>query len=94
MMRIYYHGTCAENAESILKTGFRARTWYARSLQDALEYGGPHVFSIMFPFEAHSWQFTLSEVVPVDRIVEYAVIDKKVIQSNKALRKMVFESNC
>ena len=85
-MRICYHGTNEENAKSILKEGFRYGTWFAANLQDALAFGGPHIFRVAFDFdEAPDWQFYVSQVISADRIVEYSIYEKRVIVSNESL---------
>lgn len=45
-MKIWFHGTNKANAESILKEGFRPDTWFAAHLEDALAFGGNHVFEV------------------------------------------------
>jgi len=96
---ICYHGTNAKNAKSILKTGFRTATSFARHLEDALDYGGDHVFGVVFkeddlPIEADNWQFrTGDEVVPPDRIQFYSVFQETKILENAELGEEVFKSN-
>jgi len=105
---ICYHGTNAKNAKSILKTGFKIETWFARHLEDALQYGDKHVFGVVFPedklpsseCDSHgrgvcgNWQFrNWDEVVPPDRIQFYSVFRETKILDNEELREEVFESN-
>jgi len=96
---ICYHGTNAKNAKSILKTGFNKETYFARHLEDALGYGGSHVFGVVFqkddlPIEVDNWQFrTWDEVVPPDRIQFYSVFRETKILDNEELGEEVFESN-
>lgn len=93
-MKICYHGTNEENAQSILKTGFRYGTWFAASLQDALAFGGPHVFQVVFDFdEAPNWQFLVDGEIPTDRIVEYSIYDKKMVFDNQPLRREILDTN-
>ncbi len=85
--RVCYHGTNQENAQSIIKTGFRLGTWFAANLQDALAYGGPHVFQVVFHFEEPpNWQFMVDEEVSTDRIVQYSVFEQRIIVENDTLR--------
>jgi surface antigen len=37
---LWYHGTSLENLISIMTTGFRAGTWFARHMEDAFTFGG------------------------------------------------------
>ena len=105
-MFIAYHGTNASNAAKIMKSGFRRDTWYALHLEDALEFGGLHIFGVTFPDnlsvgsrrrrnveEDDLWQFT-ADHVPKSRIVSYEVYKKPQIKfENKELREEIFESN-
>jgi hypothetical protein len=45
---ICFHGTNEANAKSILKRGFLPDTYFAAHLEDALEFGGNHVFEVAF----------------------------------------------
>jgi hypothetical protein len=94
-MWICYHGTNEENAASILKTGFRYGSWFAASLQDALAFGGPHVFLVAFDFDEppRNWQFMHDGEIAVDRIVEYSIFDKKTVYDNQPLRHTILEAN-
>jgi hypothetical protein len=47
MKKIWYHGTSKKNARSILKSGFKKETWFAKDLQDAIAYGGFYVFEVV-----------------------------------------------
>jgi hypothetical protein len=90
-MRICYHGTTEANAKAILSEGFRDGTWFAANLQDALGYGGLHVFEVVFD-EVPAWQFT-SNPVSTGRIVRYTVYTADVLLDNQELRKRVFDYN-
>lgn len=67
---ICYHGTTEENARCVLQEGFHADTWFARHLEDALEFGGEYVFSVEFDVELipDDWQFHVLSRVPVEKI--------------------------
>jgi hypothetical protein len=73
---ICYHGTTKENAEQILQDGFRADSWFAAHLEDALLYGGNHVFGVKFePPPADLWQFHFVDSIPVERIITYRIYE-------------------
>lgn len=49
MLRICYHGTDLEHATQIWRDGrFLDHTWFAKNLQDAIEFGGLHIFEVVF----------------------------------------------
>jgi len=52
---IAYHGTCAENVQSILDNGFQPESWFARWIDDAIAYGGPFVFAVYFSDDPAMW---------------------------------------
>ena len=68
----WYHGTSKENADLILKTGFREQTYFAEHLEDAIGFGGPYVFAVAIQHHGHSekrpWQYKCPEAIPPDRI--------------------------
>jgi RNA:NAD 2'-phosphotransferase (TPT1/KptA family) len=45
---IWYHGTTKENAESIMKEGFRKGTQFAQHLSTSIGFGGNYVFAVLF----------------------------------------------
>ena len=57
-LRICYHGTNQEAGEAIQKEGFRVGTYFAAHLEDALTFGGPYVFEVLFldPGDPPPWQ--------------------------------------
>lgn len=91
-MRICYHGTNEENAQSILKEGFRPKSWFARHLEDAIGKGGTHVFQIAFDDPPDHWQYYLDIWVKPDRIVSYKIYQVEQKVENEDLRKEVFDS--
>ncbi len=99
MMKICYHGTNEENAQSILKEGFRPETWFAHNLQDAIGYGGNHVFEVAFDStkfnnsEAGDWQFFLLEWIKPDKIIRHTIYDATPVFDNQELRRRIFENN-
>ena len=95
-LKICYHGTKKENVEQILKTGFRPNTYFALHLEDALEYGGEHIFEVCFQRDVvlnDNWQFVNVKTILPDKIVRYRVINDKIKLENKKLSKKIFESN-
>lgn len=102
MLKIYYHGTNQKSAKQILKTGFNKGTYFADHLEDALGFGGNHIFSVAIDFQfgrgrrskSFSWQVVSANKIPAEKIVEYKIYQKpKKIFSNEKLRKEVFNSN-
>jgi hypothetical protein len=94
-MKICYHGTDEEAARSILVEGFRPDTWFAQHLEDALAYGGPWVFEVVFPDDVQEcgWQFHHLQPIPEDRIISLIHFESMVAADYSEWRKQVFESN-
>ena len=93
-LRICYHGTNQEAGEAIQKEGFRVGTYFAAHLEDALTFGGPYVFEVLFPDpgDPPPWQFTIREEVPPQRIVCLARYELTVLYDDPAKRREVFNS--
>jgi len=95
---IVYHGTNAANAKRILKNGFRAGTYFAWHMEDAIGYGGLWIFEVVLPTRLapkNNWQFTLDNQVPPEfiiRLTQYRT--PKIVCDNMVLRHMVGISNC
>lgn len=100
-MQIWFHGTNGMAAIGVLKDGFRVGTWFARHLEDALAFGGPHVFEVALDADKVNtdsdavtpWQVHTLEVIPPERIVGYSVFTTEMRIDNAELRKEIFESN-
>ncbi len=91
-MKICYHGTTDEaHAESILTEGFLVGTYFARHLEDALGFGGPHVFGVVFAAPPEGWQFTCPVQIDKKCIVSYRIYDVRSVFENEELRKTVFD---
>ena len=92
---IRYHGTSKDNADHIIVGGFIEDTWFAESLQDAIGYGGPHIFEVAFEEEevSEKWQFTIPEIIPPEKIITYSLFSRKVILHRPELRLEVAQSN-
>ncbi len=81
--QIWYHGTHPVAAASILVTGFRAGTYFAKCFQDALAFGGLHVFGVELDKskinrkegdnEKDWWQLHTLEPIGRERIVSHTV---------------------
>ena len=71
-MRICFHGTNKKAADKIVAEGFNVGTYFAFHLEDALAFGGDHVFFVRFEeggFKGEdSWQFHLRDHIPPDKI--------------------------
>ena len=64
---VWFHGTSRENAEIIKRDGFKAGTWFARHMEDAVEFGGPYVFWVKVKFSAvpsANWQVCCENALP------------------------------
>lgn len=66
--QIWYHGTNKNNAKSILKTGFREGTWFAKHLEDAIGYGGEYVFEVDMEVNNEDWQIHMGHDIPTSWI--------------------------
>lgn len=77
---IAFHGTSEENAASIKREGFKYGSYFAFRIEDALAFGGNHVFAVEFsdnPSKWHGaldgpdgWQFWTQEHIPPSAIIE------------------------
>ena len=94
-LTICYHGTTEKNASLIEKVGFIAWTYFAKHLEDAVEFGGNHIFEVMFKKSEipDNWQFRLPKHIPSKNIVRHYEFNKTVINDNTSLRKKIFNSN-
>lgn len=96
-LSIRFHGTSAENARKIRQDGFREWTYFAHHLEDAVAFGGGHVFEVVFTKAElkgnGGWQFRARTHVAPDRIVAHRVYESTMLHENEKLRKIVFKSN-
>ena len=76
MQRIWYHGTNRYNSSLIQKEGFREGTWFARHMEDAVEFGGPIVFAVRVVFRQvpMKWQVCASTAISSDRITKKYIV--------------------
>jgi len=90
MGSIYYHGTNEENAKKILKTGFRARTYFTWDLHSALVMGGMWVFGIYFKDKSPDksyWQHVCSKPISSSKILFLRKFNIECIYDNKKADK-------
>ena len=93
-LMIWYHGTNAEAAQQIMREGFRPGTNFASHLEDALGYGGLHVFDVALrePRGEERWQWDCLEAVPPESIVRYRVVrPPAAVFENEQLNEYVFQ---
>ena len=93
---IYYHGTKVDNYVQIIQEGFRPGTFFARHLEDALEFGGSVVFRVVFSKEEvanQDWQFLTWKTVKPDRIVSVTNYRPQKWYDAPRLQEQVFRSN-
>ena len=96
MKRLYWHGTTSKKkVQSILKNGFNRRTWFAKHLEDALEFGGKYVFAIVIDFKKDtifntSWQVCSSKKISPDHIVWVEKFEIERTNKNEELIKDFF----
>lgn len=76
MQSVWFHGTNKHNSVLIRKNGFRTGTWFARHMEDAIEFGGPYVFyvNVTFPgYKPYKWQVCSSNKIPAKSIKKVIV---------------------
>ena len=70
--KICFHGTNANAARCILQNGFFPDCWFATHLENALAFGGPHIFEVAFKNPPKNWwQFHVPNKIEPKRIVRY-----------------------
>lgn len=92
-IRIWFHGTMADCVESILRKGFLPRTYFANALEDALEFGGDHVFFVALDHEPNTkgnWQMRINEWVPPDTIIEVRQYKTHILRTFPERRSTAF----
>jgi len=91
-----YHGTKFKyTANRILKEGFQARSYFAKDLGDAIEFGGKYVFMVVF-IESDipdNWQVICANPISADRIMNLSLFKENKIYKNESLRKKVFANS-
>ena len=91
---ICFHGTDANAARCILQNGFFFDCWFARHLEDAIKFGGFHVFQVAFDDPPEGWwQFHVPSKIGPERIIRYQQIQVTTVFENRGLRREVWHSN-
>ena len=99
MKKIYYHGTNKKNAKQILKNGFKKGTYFADHLEDALGYGGSHIFGVCIDFKfgkgrratGFDWQVICANAIKPKNIVFYKIYQMpETVFENQELRDEIF----
>jgi hypothetical protein len=87
---VWFHGTSAENVEIIHREGFREGTWFARHMEDAVAFGGNHVFSVQVAFnvEVDRWQVCCSNALAPCQIEKLTIIGAGAV-GNKAIDALI-----
>lgn len=95
-VRIWFHGTDRQAAQAISEQGFRADTWLAEHLEDAVEFGGEYVFEVALshePVEAGNWQMLVGDAVPASSIVRLTHYKPIILIDHPDRRNDVFKAN-
>ena len=82
--------------KQIRENGFNEETYFAKHLEDALEYGGAWVFEVCIDLDRlppGCWQFKCAERTPETDIVALTHYVTEKLFENEDLRVKVFESN-
>ena len=95
-MPYWYHGTDFEAAHLILDSGFQPLTYFGRSMEDALDFGGDWVFEVWFdkdPVPYPAWQWRCREVIPANRIHVLVHLTPKVLYRSHVVELRVRRSH-
>jgi hypothetical protein len=90
---ICFHGTKEEFVGAIRSLGFVNGTYFARALEDAIEFGGHQVFEVEFDDPPSNWQFRCKGVVPPERIVSYTLYGVEKIYDDPDRRQAICDHN-
>jgi hypothetical protein len=92
-LEVLYHGTSKENAEIILKEGFKPMSFFATDLGTAIGQGGEYVFEV--PFVKcelpQYWQVKVMNAIPPNRIMNVNRYDKKKQWVNDETQQAVYD---
>jgi len=94
---IAYHCTNCVGADGILAEGFRPGTWFAKHLEDAVEFGGgEHIFEVAIVdlSEPTYWQFRLTETVPTHAISRHYIFRRRILAGNEHSPKASIFTPC
>ena len=84
--RIVFHGTDKKNAEAILENGFKKDTYFALHLEDALEFGGQYIFSVVLKCGDENWQPRLGRRIHKNKISRLIKINPKIVYERDVSR--------
>jgi len=101
LLHILYHGTCKENAEKILKEGFKQYTYFSKDLASAISMGGKYVFGVEFKHDGapdwfegwRAWQIRNKRKIHPKHIVFLRKFNKEDLFLNKKLSHKIFNRN-
>lgn len=84
-MCVYYHGTSKENADLIIKEGFKEGTYFTWDLHSALVMGGMYIFGIFFEDKdiSNYWEWRNSKVIHPDKILYLRKFDVECLYDNE-----------
>jgi len=86
-MPYWFHGTSAQNVESIKQHGFHKHTYFAKELDDALRLGCAEVIIWIWFDEnpTECWEYISDKVIPPDQISVIAKLNPEIIYENEEL---------
>ncbi len=90
---ICFHGTDENAARCILQSGFFPDCWFAHHLENAIYFGGPHVFEVAFDDPPGPWQFHVPSKIGPERIIRYQRFQVTTVFKNDDLRREVWNVN-
>lgn len=83
-----YHGTTKENADSILKTGFRVGTYFTGFIDSALMFGGDYIFAVFFEKNlSEYWEWCNSKVIPPSKIIRLCAIHPEIVYTSEEMER-------
>jgi len=88
-MSIRFHGTTKENAETILKNGFRPRTYFAQHLEDSLVMGGNYIFWVWLPEAEKGWEYISNKRILPNRILTLRKFNVQKIYFSDKVNRLV-----
>ena len=96
MIVIWFHGTDRATAQKILKNGFKKGTHFASHLEDALEFGGDHVFEVALPYtpkDPNAWQVCIPKALQPKYISCLRSYTRTMVKDFPKRNKAIFEFN-
>lgn len=95
MGTVYYHGTNKENADIILKEGFKEGTYFSWDLHSALAFGGMHILAVYFPDKEIKdyWEWISDKIIPAEEILYYRIFTVECVYDNEDAREVLTKLN-